>query len=235
MLLFDLMQMLIKNSILFLVYFLLLIVPLLISVTVHEWAHGFAAYKFGDNTAKDLGRLTLNPLKHIDPIGALMLFIVGIGWAKPVPINPNNIRSRFGFFMVSIAGILSNFVLAIVFGFLFYFVSGKLYINLFDDMNSKIITLTIIQKLLETVVHINIMLGVFNLLPIPPLDGANIVRSVLPDNLAEGYFRIAPYGYIILLILLFTGGIKYISFVANFLQFYLIKFISILMNNFVHV
>src|SRR3989339_2101986 len=114
MLLYYLIQLLIKNPIAFFIALLVLIFPLLISITVHEWAHGMAAYKFGDPTPKNQGRLTLNPFAHLDLVGTLMLFIIGIGWAKPVEINPGNIEQpnkKFKLMMVAFAGPLSNFIL----------------------------------------------------------------------------------------------------------------------------
>ena len=110
MLLYQLIKLLFQNPLIFLIFFIVLTIPLLISITIHEWAHGFVAYKFGDPTPKEQGRLSLNPFRHLDPIGTLMLFVVGIGWAKPVEINPNNIRDRHKLMLVAFAGPLSNFV-----------------------------------------------------------------------------------------------------------------------------
>lgn len=219
MLLFELIKLLLHDPLEFVLVFGLLSIPLLITITIHEWSHGFVAYKFGDNTPKDAGRLSLNPFTHLDPMGVLMLFIVGIGWAKPVPINYNNIQSRWKFLLVAFAGPFSNFVMAVLFSVIFY-----LLITTNTGINENIIAPIII--LLGIIVRVNLMLGIFNLIPVPPLDGANILRSLLPDNLSEAYFRIAPYGYFILLLFLFTGGINYISHLADFVQAYLLKFIS---------
>lgn len=178
------------------------IVILLFSVIVHEVMHGVVAKKFGDRTAERAGRLTLNPLPHIDPIGTvalpLLLVISGspvlFGWAKPVPVNPLNFSSlRRGEFFVSAAGILANFSLAILAAMTFHF------------LNALPQTFPVILgSLLRFTVLINLILAVFNLFPIPPLDGSKLLMSQLPHKLAKEYQRLEQYGFLILLILLFV-------------------------------
>lgn len=208
MLLIYLLKLLFTNPAAFLLAILILILPLLISITVHEWAHGFTAYKFGDSTPKDQGRLTLNPFAHLDLVGTLMLFIVGIGWAKPVQINPENIPGKTKQMLVAIAGPVSNFTLAILFSLITFIIAEVTDTNLMNPQDGLMALLIV---LLHFVVRINIILGIFNMLPIPPLDGSNFVKWLLPEDAANAYYsRLAPFGLLFLLILLFTGAIDYI-------------------------
>lgn len=172
---------------------------LLFSVILHEVMHGLVALKFGDRTAERAGRLTLNPIPHIDPIGTILLpgllILSGspmlLGWAKPVPVNPLNFSDlRRGELLVSAAGILANFGLAIIGTILFHILSPILGLN------------NVITHVLSFAVTINLILGIFNLFPIPPLDGSKILMSQLPYNLARAYERLAPYGMFILFALL---------------------------------
>ena len=141
-------------------------IPLLFSVIIHEVAHGWVAYKMGDPTAKWSGRLTFNPLKHLDPIGTVMLFLVGFGWARPVPVNFNNIPDRRkGLICVSSAGILAN----ILFAFL-----ALLFFRLFAESSSRAASI-----LVYYVVQINLTLAALNLIPIPPLDGSKILMGIV--------------------------------------------------------
>lgn len=172
--------------------FLLLMIPLLYSVIIHELAHGWVAYRLGDPTAKFLGRLSLNPLKHLDPIGTLMLFIFGFGWAKPVPINLDYIHNRQkGLILVSSAGILANTALA----FLTFLLS-----DIFSHSLSEPIRL-----LLYYLAQINIILAAFNLIPIPPLDGSKILMGFMPDQYRYAFSRLEPYGFFIIIGLLYIG------------------------------
>jgi Zn-dependent protease len=172
--------------------FVLLVIPLLFSVIIHEVAHGWVAYRMGDPTAKQMGRLTLNPLKHLDPLGTLMLFIVGFGWAKPVPVNFYNLRDRRkGLILVSSAGIAANIILAFLFESLL-----------------KIIPLRYAGTWVVAIyfmVQINITLAALNLIPLPPLDGSKILMGIFPNQTREIYARLGPNGLIIILMLLFTG------------------------------
>ncbi|KPU28114.1 peptidase [Caloranaerobacter sp. TR13] len=166
---------------------------LLISITLHELAHGYAAYLLGDNTAKLSKRLTLNPIHHIDFIGFILLITVGFGWAKPVPINPNNFKNRKkGIFIVSIAGPLVNLFFTIILAMLF--VRGLILNN-------------IILSYIKILIWYNVVLGIFNLLPIPPLDGSKILYSIIPDKFGSFLIKYENYLYLILIFLLLTDTI----------------------------
>ncbi len=185
------------------VQFLLLAAPpILLALTVHEFAHALLAYRFGDSTAKDMGRLTLNPLPHLDPIGTLLLFIAFIGWAKPVPVNPNNLRNPHrDMLWISLAGPLSNFLLAGFFGALF---------RIFDQsgaLSGAGLWPTSLRMLLSYSVSINLILAFFNLIPIYPLDGSKILAGMLPEGPAELFRRAAVYGPFLLIGLIALGRI----------------------------
>ena len=172
--------------------FALVAIPLLFSVIIHEVAHGWVAYRMGDPTAKWSGRLTLNPLKHLDPIGTLMLFLAGFGWAKPVPVNFSNISDkRKGLIFVSSAGIVAN----ILFAFF-----SLLFIRLFSTSSSGIGVI-----LVYYVVQINITLAALNLIPIPPLDGSKILMGFVSKRTQYFLLSLEPYGFFIIIGLLFLG------------------------------
>ncbi len=176
----------------------LLVVVLLFSVIIHEVAHGYVALLNGDPTARMLGRITLNPVPHIDPVGTilvpaiLLLSHAGflLGWAKPVPVNSRNYRNyRWGEITVSAAGPLSNLALAVVFAALLHLGPGSVGL----------------LKLAYYGVSINILLALFNLFPIPPLDGSHILYILLPTELARLYRYLEPLGFVLILILFYTG------------------------------
>jgi len=174
--------------------FVLLAIPLLYSIILHELAHGWVAYRMGDPTAKWQGRLTLNPLKHLDPIGTIMLFLVGFGWARPVPVNFNNIRdTRKGLILVSSAGIIANMLLAFLAFFLFQLLSPA--------------PGGVVATLLYYLAQINIMLAAFNLIPIPPLDGSKILMGFLSERLQYSLSRLEPYGFFVIIGLLYLGAL----------------------------
>jgi Zn-dependent protease len=172
--------------------FILLIIPLLYSIIFHELAHGWVANKMGDSTAKWLGRLSLNPLKHLDPIGTLMLFFFGFGWAKPVPVNFNNLNDpRKGLILVSAAGIIANTILAFIALFLLRIVNPSPF--------------GAVSTFLIYMAQINIMLAAFNLIPIPPLDGSKILMGFSSAQFQYSLARLEPYGFFIIIGLLYLG------------------------------
>lgn len=175
----------------------ILLPPLLLSLTVHEFAHARTALAFGDPTARDMGRVTLNPLAHLDPIGTLALIFTNlIGWAKPVPVNPANIHPlRLGQIMVSLAGPMSNLAMAVV--------AGLCYRAMPLEIGDNAVLLAL-DTMLFTAILINLGLFAFNLLPLFPLDGHHIVRELLPARLQGPFMRLQiQYGCKILLALIF--------------------------------
>ena len=174
--------------------------PLLFALTVHELAHGWVAFRLGDPTAKMAGRLTMNPLKHLDPLGVLAFVIMKIGWAKPVPVDPRYFRNpQKDMLLVALAGPGSNVLLAIASALL-----ARVLVSV------PVLPLFVLQPLvgmLVASVWINIMLAVFNIIPIPPLDGSKVLMGVLPPEAARSFARIEPFGFFILLALFYTGVI----------------------------
>lgn len=181
---------------------------------LHEFAHGFVAYKLGDNTAKNMGRLRFSPTAHIDPVGALMILLVGFGWAKPVPVNPRNFKNpKVGMALTALAGPVSN-ILAAVVGAVLYYINAVLVVN-------GIIPATVYNLLyyfLWYFISVNISLAVFNLVPIPPLDGSKILFAFLPD---KAVYKICQYERqlnTILIILIAAGALTGpLSFVQSIL------------------
>ena len=195
---------------------LLTLPAVLIAITFHEYAHAFAATKLGDDTPMLQGRLTLNPMKHIDPVGFALLLFAGFGWGKPVQINPRNFNRKYsieaGEAIVSVAGPIMNFVLAVVF--------ALIYAALYRFDPTFIITQVgaIVFDMLLYLVMINIGLGVFNLIPLPPLDGSKILIKFLPYNAKQWFRNKETIFYIIFLVLWISGLTGYIiSPALNFL------------------
>lgn len=184
----------------------------------HEWAHAFTASKLGDTAIKYRGRLTLNPLAHIDPVGALSLLLFGFGWAKPVPVDPRNFKKpKLGMALVALMGPVANIVAAIV---------GGLIINAIGKFAPSFITGTVggyVMLFFSFYVQINVRLAVFNLLPIPPLDGSKILFVFLPDRAVEWFYRYQRIISLLLLVLLWVGVL---TIPLNFLSNYLLKFVS---------
>lgn len=191
--------------------------PLLTAIIFHELAHGYVAWLLGDPTAKKAGRLTLNPIKHLDFLGTLVfVFSQVIGWAKPVPIDPRYFRNpRQGWFLVSLAGPMANFILAVVFALLFN--AARIYLpEFFKDMADyqEGGTVILILKILASGVLLNLALGFFNLLPIPPLDGSKMLMTLMPARMAGEFLRLERYGMIIIIVLSIIGVLAKIIFPA---------------------
>ena len=188
--------------------FLYLIPPILFALTIHEFSHGYVADRLGDPTPRLNGRLTLNPLSHLDPIGTLMLFLVHFGWAKPVPVDPRNLANpKNDMLWIALAGPLSNMLAALGFGLIIR------TLNLSPIRGAGIIEFMLIYSVI-----INIGLAIFNLIPIPPLDGSKILMSILPPELAYKYARVERYGGMILLGLILFGQFFRISIIGMFLS-----------------
>jgi Zn-dependent protease len=197
-------------------------VPIILAITVHEASHGYAAKYFGDLTAEKMGRISLNPFRHVDLVGTILLpaltLIVGgvlFGWAKPVPVNFGNLRNpKKDMLWVAAAGPASNLVMAIAWGILLGFVKRGLDAGEFPTAAYLFIDMAYVG------ITINVVLMVLNLLPMPPLDGGRIAVSLLPNNLAYQLSRLEQYGFIILIVLLFAGVLSRIltPFIAFFQQ-----------------
>jgi Zn-dependent protease len=201
---------------------LIYIIPLLFAITLHEAAHGWVASKLGDHTARMMGRVTLDPTKHIDPIGTIAIPLVLLlsssgfifGWAKPVPINFNALRSgKNGMIWVALAGPGANMFMAICWLFIMI-VAIKMNISVLIEMG-------------RVGILVNCVLAVFNLLPIPPLDGSRVISALLPNRLAYQYNQLEQYGLYILLGLMFLGGFNYlvrpwVEFILGWFQYALV-------------
>lgn len=171
---------------------MLVAAALIISISIHEFAHAYVAQRLGDDTAYLMGRVTLNPASHLDPVGTVLLLVAGFGWGRPVPFNPYNLENpKRDSALISLAGPASNFTLAIVLALLFRVLPQS----------------ELLAAFLYTTILYNTALGIFNLIPINPLDGFKVFNGLLPDSLSEQWVETAPYGMYILLFLVFTGMI----------------------------
>jgi len=207
----ELLQLLRKEPLMFIV----LAVPLLYSVIAHEVAHGWVALKFRDQTARLAGRLTPNPAAHLDPIGTLCLFLVGFGWAKPVPVNYYALKnSRHAFVLLSLAGCIANILIATC---------------AFALLTIPTVASSIAAPFLLIIARINLILGSLNLIPIPPLDGSRVLMSFLPYHAKIQLARIEPYGFFILVILLWTGILMPI---VDFIQLIIFRIIALFLGFF---
>jgi len=198
--------------------FILYMVALIFSLSVHESAHAWTSDYFGDDTARLMGRISLNPTVHVDPIGTLLFPAIAffthapvIGWAKPTPVNPLRWRNkRVANFWVSIAGVICNFIIAIVAGIILRvllsanLIHPGMYLGEFEPNSTSLIWEGGV-KLLTTFFVLNIALGVFNLIPIPPLDGSKVLQSILPDSFESGFEALERFGYLLLILAMFTG------------------------------
>ncbi len=183
-----------------------------ICLPVHELSHGWVAYKLGDNTAKDNGRLTFNPLAHLNLIGTIMIFLFGIGYANPVPINPNNFKNRkSGMAITALAGPVSNLIMS----FIGVFIADLIYV-LYYRVARAYTLFQLLYNLFYYAAEVNISLAVFNLLPIPPLDGSRILGAFLPDRLYYKYFQYERIIMIVLMVVLLTGILSTpLSYLSN--------------------
>ena len=211
-----------------LTYILILAFCDLFSLSVHEFSHGLAAYAVGDKTAKYSGRLSLNPLAHLDPFGAICLFLFGFGWAKPVPVNPWNFKNKKGgMILTALAGPFSNFLLAFI-AMVIYTLLGGLR---FSSASFGFTLASVFYELAYYMIMINLGLGLFNLIPIPPLDGSKVLTAILPERT---YFKLMDYeryGFIILIILINT---PIFNSLLNMCQSAVIDFYSNIIGLFIH-
>ncbi len=197
---------------------LLLSLPvILLALTVHEFAHGYVAYRCGDSTAKAFGRLSLNPMKHLDPFGALCMLIAGFGWAKPVPVNTRNLRKpKRDMMLVALAGPAANFLLAFIAAAVTALIEAlAAKYNMFLIFGNMVyytdnigLALYFVYIVFRTMVMLNIGLALFNLIPLPPLDGSKILTGLLPPHLAVSYVQIERYTrqiFLVIMLLSFTG------------------------------
>ncbi len=179
---------------------LLIAPPILLALTFHEYAHAYAAYRYGDDTAKQSGRLSLNPLRHLDPLGTIMIFLVHFGWAKPVPVNPGRLGDpKRDMLWISAAGPLANMVLALASGLL---IRVLLIMNNAPDRHTAI---GLLFFMLIMSLQINLALAIFNILPIAPLDGSKILSALLPARYGKLIYFLERYGPFILIGLILFG------------------------------
>ncbi len=189
---------------------LLITPPVLIALTFHEYAHAYVANMYGDDTAKQNGRLTLNPLKHLDPLGTIMIFIVHFGWAKPVPVNPNRLSNpKIDMLWISAAGPFANMILAFISGIFLRFLFT---LSRAPDQNS-VMGLLIFMVFMS--LQINLALAIFNILPIAPLDGSKILSGLLPDNYGKIIYFLERYGPFILIGLIIFGRVTGVSILGG--------------------
>jgi Zn-dependent protease len=189
---------------------LLIAPPILLALTFHEYAHAYAAHRYGDDTAQKSGRLTLNPLRHLDPLGTIMIFLVHFGWAKPVPVNPYNLRNpKKDMLWISAAGPLSNMFLALVSGLLFRLLSDFTATPGRDTLPGLLVLVLFLSM------KINLALAIFNILPIAPLDGSKILYGLLPPGFGKMIFALERYGPFILIGLIIFGRATGVSILGG--------------------
>ncbi|MEI6499059.1 MAG: site-2 protease family protein [bacterium] len=187
------------------IYFVAVVVGLVVGITIHEFSHAWVAYRCGDATAKLEGRVTLNPLAHLDPIGTLFLFVAGFGWGKPVPINPRNFNHRNDELKVAFAGIIANICLA-------FALAIPIRVALYQG---QIIDHSMVLQFLNIMIEINLILATFNLLPIPPLDGSHLIEYFLSE---ESRYKFQAYGIYILLGVILLERVTDTSILLNLME-----------------
>lgn len=182
-----------------LVEILLAVIPALVCITLHELSHGYVAYRLGDDTAKNMGRLTLNPIKHIDLFGLVMMIVFKFGWAKPVPVNMYRFENpKKGMAITALAGPISNLLISC----LFLFIYGLVFLPL---TSSGSVLGAAILNMIELTAYLSLALAIFNILPIPPLDGSKVLFSLLSDNAYDKLMRYERFGMLLLLVVIATG------------------------------
>lgn len=190
-------------------FFFIWILAIIVGITVHEFAHAWAAYSFGDPTAKNMGRLSLNPLVHLDPFGFILLLLAGFGYGRPVPVNPYNFRNqKWGNIIVSAAGPFSNLVQIVIFGLALNFL-------IFLGPNNLLV------NFLVALIYINVVLMVFNILPIPPLDGSKILMTILPASADNFKLWLTKNGPFVLLGLIILDRVLNIGIFAGIFNFFI--------------
>lgn len=189
---------------------LLIAPPILLALTFHEFAHAYVAHRCGDDTAQKNGRLTLNPLRHLDPLGTIMIFLVHFGWAKPVPVNPYNLRNpKKDMLWISAAGPIANIFLALISGLLFRLFSDFAMITERDSLAGLLVLMVFLS------LKINLALAIFNILPIAPLDGSKILYGLLPPGFGKMILALERYGPFILLGLIIFGRATGVSILGG--------------------
>jgi len=199
---------------------LLLAPPILLALTFHEYAHALAAYRYGDDTAKLNGRLSLNPLRHLDPLGTIMIFLVHFGWAKPVPVNPLRLRNpKKDMLWISAAGPLANMLLALISGLLLRLLSAAAGIPAQHSLMSLVMFMLVMS------LQINLALAVFNILPIAPLDGSKILAGILPARFENAIAQLERYGPFVLIGLIIIGRVTDVPILGSLIWPF-VKFFS---------
>jgi Zn-dependent protease len=198
---------------------IVIIIALVIGITIHEASHAFIAYRLGDPTAKLTGRLSLNPLSHLDPIGSIAIILIGIGWGKPTPFDPFNLRNiKRDSALISVAGAVSNFTLAIILSLPY------LIANFTQNLNPVINT---IYYYLSPIIFFNILLGIFNLVPVAPLDGFKVLAGLLPRDWYQDFMQMERYGIFILLLLFATGAFAFVVRITSIIFSLLISGLAV--------
>ncbi len=205
---------------------ILLLPVILFALTIHEYSHGYIAWRLGDPTAKNAGRLTFNPISHLDPIGTIMLFLVGFGWAKPVPVDPSYFRNpKRDMLYVALAGPVSNMILALITGLVIRYVNAANPEFMHGVLGPKIGMMLVLS------LRINLALAIFNLLPIPPLDGSKIMYGLLPPQYEHIAYNLERYGPMALFGLIMIGMVTGVSilwaFIGPFVRVFSVIFAGI--------